>query len=149
MLGCACKVGELPDDGVEWLEAEMARNRTYKSLVAEVQQKYGVRLFPRTLTLHKQNHMSADGALSEWRQTLDSVRDEIRKEMAGASVLIKPLYLVALRNLDALEDTKPSQEALIKSIQALSNITGNASDRDALATYAVIAARQRDDDQAT
>lgn len=149
MLGCACKVSTLPDEGVQWLESEMARNRPYKALVAEVQLKYGVRLFPRTLTLHKQNHMgAAEDAANEWRQELDKVRDEIRKEMAGASALTKPLYLVALRNLDALEDTKPSQASLIQSIQALAAITGNASDRDALAAYAVASARSRDEAKA-
>lgn len=147
MASCNCKVGtDLPPDAVEWLEAEMNRNRPYRALCAEVEEKYGVRLFPRTLTTHKQQHMGAAAdAKSEWRETLDAVRDELRKEMAGASVLIKPLYLVSLRNLDALEDTKPSQEALIKAVKALSDITGNASDRDALAAYAVHSVQQRTD----
>jgi hypothetical protein len=140
---CACKVGELSDDAVQWLEAEMNRNRPYRALCAEVEERYGLKLYPRTLTTHKQQHMGAAIAeKDEWRQTLDNVRDELRREMSTASVLIKPLYMVALRNLDALEDTKPSQDSLIKAVKALSDIQGNASDRDALAAAAIGAAEQ-------
>ena len=149
MASCNCKVAtDLEPEQRAWVEQELARNRQYRQLRAEIQERFNVTIYERTLVDHKKKHMVNAEADSAFRTKVDAVRVKLEQEMQGASVLIQPLYLVALRNLDALEDTNPSQDALIKAVKALGDITGNASDRDALAAYAVRHAEQQRDAQA-
>jgi hypothetical protein len=88
------------------------------------------------LTRHQglQNHMEVHWvdpvttALNEAEAEMDDLVREAMTALADqfrvASPEVKPLLLVAMKNLEGLQDTKPSQQHLINALKTVQDITG-------------------------
>ncbi len=53
----------------------------------------------------------------------DAVQD-LYRQMRSAPAEVKPLYAAAIRNLQGLRDTKPSQQHLIAALKTIQEMTG-------------------------
>jgi hypothetical protein len=95
-----------------------------------------------SLTNHMRRHfvapsVSVERALEgEWERQVQTLEAELYEAANHAPPEVRPLYLVAIRNLRGLLETKPSQQNLTQALKAIHEITGMKMEQKLMLEYA-------------
>lgn len=136
-----CKVCDSDKESeLEALGLEASRGkRSWRSLEPVIK-PYGVTRF--SLKNHMERHyvsaVEATEAVildSYEGLVLEAVRD-LTDAMKSAAPEVKPLYAVAIRNLQELHNTKPSQQHLVNALKAIQDVTGMKSEQRMMLAFA-------------
>lgn len=92
-----------------------------------------------SLKNHMERHFVADHEAQAQEALTEDVADtlrNLRRNAALAPTEVQPLYFVAIRNLEGLMDTKPSQQHLLAAIKAIHEVTGMRNEQRILLAFA-------------
>lgn len=134
--GC-CRIGESPNRVL--IERLKEDGKSYRYIQELIKERFDEVIYNRSFTEHFSRHVSVDTA-----DYIKKIRQNLEAELAVAPPTIAPLYAVALRNLEGLEETKASQEHLIRALKAIHEITGLQLQQRMLVTFAAARAAKRD-----
>lgn len=105
---------------------------------------------PQSLKNHMDNHVIAPAvaeAQAAQRDEMDLLIEEAKQGLLEqfyfAPPDVKPLILVAIQNLEGLRFTKPSQEALIRALKTVQEMTGMKNEQRLLLGFADAMFRQK------
>jgi hypothetical protein len=73
---------------------------------------------------------------SEMELSINEAIQELRVAMRNAPAEVKPLYLVAIQNVQELRSTKPSQQHLIQSLKTIQEMTGMKQEQRLMLQFA-------------
>lgn len=93
----------------------------------------------QSLKNHMEKHFVSEVAIEVGEvyatDVAQSIR-ELRQAMTVAPPEVKPFYLVAIRNLEGIAETKPSQEHLLKALKGIHEVTGMRMEQRMLMAFA-------------
>lgn len=138
---CGCRIGKSPNR--VFIERLREEGKSYKFIRDQLKEQFGEVIYGRSFTDHFSRHVSIDVS-----ERIRKLKDRLEREMDVAPPTVAPLYAVALRNIDGLEETKASQEHLIRSLKAIHEITGLQLHQRMLLTFAAERAKKLDSDSA-
>jgi hypothetical protein len=92
-----------------WPDSSPLRNHMKQHYVAAVERSQNAEL------------LAAEAQLNE---SIDDAVQDLFQAMRMAPPEVKPLYAAAIRNLQGLADTKPSQQHLISALKTIQEMTG-------------------------
>lgn len=72
----------------------------------------------------------------EWERQVQLLEAELYEAANHAPAEVRPLYLVAIRNVRGLLETKPSQQNLTQALKAIHEITGMRVEQKLMLEYA-------------
>lgn len=95
----------------------------------------------QSLKNHMERHWVAPASATEQAvEGLDAAIaeniEQLLEQMRFAPAEVKPFYAVAIQNLKALADTKPSQQNLINSLKAITEVTGMKQEQHLMLEFA-------------
>jgi hypothetical protein len=114
-----------------YIERLKESGKSYTEMARLVEAEFGERIYTRSFTVHFTKHVKVETAAY-----MTGLKEALQHEMELAPPTIAPLYALALRNLEGLEDTKPSQEHLIRALKAIHEITGLRLQQHMLVAFA-------------
>ncbi len=94
------------------------------------------------LTTHMRKHYvppsaAVEGAIQDqFTETVSALATELLEASKYAPAEVRPLYLVAVRNIQGLQETKPSQQNLTMALKAIHEITGMRVEQKLMIEYA-------------
>lgn len=114
-------------DNLEEVEAASASALRQKGLWAGLGRRFNVNR--QSLQNHMERHWVApvtatESALAGLDAAIAQNIEELLHQMSAAPPELKPLYAVAIQNLQDLAQTKPSQQNLIAALKGIHEITG-------------------------
>lgn len=92
-----------------------------------------------SLKNHMEKHFVAEATAQATEALTEDITEtlaNLRRNAALAPVEVQPLYFVAIRNLEGLMDTKPSQQHLLAAIKAIHEVTGMRNEQRILLAFA-------------
>lgn len=99
----------------------------------------GFSILRSSLQNHMENHYTANEIRVVEEEFDAAIREgvaDLFAAMRHAPPEVKPLYAAAIRNLQGLRDTKPSQQHLIMSLKTIQEMTGMKQEQRMLLQFA-------------
>lgn len=100
-------------------------------------------LHPQSFKAHMERHVVAPAERkrdeevdSMFESLVGEARDGLMAQFYLASDDVKPLILIAIHNLEGLQNTKTSQENLVRSLKTVQEMTGMKNEQRMLLSFA-------------
>ena len=116
-----------------YIDEQLGLHTTMSTIVQELARR-GETFSKQNLFTHKKNHLVAED-LDVVDEDREQIIRELEMEMRVAPPVVAAGYLVAIQQLKTLANAKPSADVLIKTLEAITRITGMRTQQHLLMAY--------------